>query len=63
MHMLKSKKRENNEYPCKPQFYIQKWGLKRSTANGHVSILYVMPICWNIFPCRLNEVTQLTADL
>ena len=37
--MFKSKKYENNVYPCKPQFYYIKVGCKGSTLHGHVCMM------------------------
>ena len=37
---FRAKKKENNVYPFKPQFYCIKVGCKGSTLHGHVSDLF-----------------------
>ena len=38
--MFFSKNKKNNVYPCKPQFYYIKWGLRGSILNRHVFVMY-----------------------
>ena len=37
--MVKSKNKKNNVYPCKPQFYYIKVGLKGCKLHEHVGIM------------------------
>ena len=39
--MFVSRNKKNNEYPCKPQFYIKKWGLRGSKLYRHVFVMVI----------------------
>ena len=49
--------RKNNVYPCKPQFYCIKWGLRRSILYRHV---FVMGL-WRVF-CLICFVNSSIVD-
>ena len=38
-HIFLEQKYENNVYPCKPQFYYIKWGVRGSKLHGHAIMM------------------------
>ena len=51
--MLLSKNKKNNVYPCKPQFYFIKWGLRGSKIYRYVFVMlqWFCPkrlLCWPV---------------
>ena len=40
--MFLSRNKKNNVYPCKPQFYYIKWGLRGSKLYRYVFVMYTM---------------------
>ena len=38
-HDLCFRAKIKNEYPCKPQFYYKKWGVRGSSLHGHVCMM------------------------
>ena len=43
--MLLSRNKKNNVYPCKPQFYYIKWGLRGSKLYRHVFVMKSAKSC------------------
>ena len=40
---FRAKKREKNVYPCKPQFYYIKWGVRGYTCTLHRHVIMMKP--------------------
>ena len=40
-HNLSSGAKKKKVYPCKPQYAIEKWGLRGSSLHGHVFQMHV----------------------
>ena len=49
--MVLSRNKKNNVYPCKPQFYYKKWGLRGSKLYRHVFVMQ-MTFDNSVNPCQ-----------
>ena len=45
--MFLSKNKKNNVYPCKPQFYYKKWGLRGSILYRQVFVMMTMVLLYD----------------
>ena len=43
--MFLSRNKKNNVYPCKPQFYYIKWGLRGSNLYRYVFVMGIFDVC------------------